>query len=123
VPAVFNQNYLGFLNAAATAMQASVNVVTVLSIVYGSVTITMLISSTNAPGTSAAITQQQNLQAALSGTVAGMQVTATTITTNGGENGGGGGNNSNPNTGLSKTSIIIIAVFAPIVTIGIAVII
>ena len=80
----FNINYLSFLNTAANAIQSSINVVTVLSIVYGSVTVTMLVSSNFTPGSQAAISQQNNLQAALSGTVAGMQVTSTVITTNGG---------------------------------------
>ena len=80
----FNKNYLSFLNTVANAIQSSINVVTVLSIVYGSVTVTMLASSNYTPGSQAAISQQNNLQVALSGTVAGMQVTSTVIATNGG---------------------------------------
>jgi hypothetical protein len=110
----FNQNYLSFLNSVANAAGVTLTSVTVLSINYGSVTVTMLVSTENSPGSSQAIDQQNNLQTTLSKSVAGMPVVSNSVTTNGGSN-----NNSDNNSGLSETTIIILATVIPVGTLRI----
>ncbi len=60
----------------------------IISIVSGSVTITMQISSNSAAGSSAAISAEDNLKNLLAqgNTVANMQISSSSITTNGGSN-------------------------------------
>lgn len=72
----FNQNYFTFLNAIANAAQVPLSSVAVLSVVYGSVTVTvtLLVSTDNSPASPAAIAQQNALLYVLSGSVAGMPV-------------------------------------------------
>jgi len=84
--------------------------------VYGSVTVTMIVSTNCAAGSSSAISLQKNLQSVLSGYVAGMQVASTVITTN-----SGGDDDNNSNSGLSKTTIIMISVLSPILIVGISI--
>ena len=83
---------------------------------YGSVTVTMLVSTNYAAGSPSAISLQKNLQSVLSGYVAGMQVASTVITTN-----SGGDDDNNSNSGLSKTTIIMISVLSPILIVGISI--
>lgn len=106
---IFNQQYSSFLNAVANSINDTLDSINVLSINYGSVTITMLINSNGNDGSNAASLQQTNLQNTLAGTVAGMQVQSTKITIN-----GGGNNNNNSDSGLSRTTIIILATVIPI---------
>lgn len=114
----FNQNYFAFLSAVASAAQEPLSAVTVLSVVYGSVTVTLLVSTGNAPASPAAIAQQNALKSALSGSIAGMQVQSSSVTTNGGSNGDDDSNDDDGSSGgLSKTAIIIIAVFVPLIAI------
>jgi hypothetical protein len=56
-PAIFNQNYLAFLNAIASNMGVSIYAIVVLSINYGSVNITVQVSTTATPGSSGAVSQ------------------------------------------------------------------
>jgi len=110
-PAIFNQNYLAFLNNIASNMGVNIYAITVLSISYGSVNVTLQVSTTATPGSSAAVTQQNALTNTLASNsnIAGMQVTSSTITTN-------GGSNNNSDSGLSQTTIIILATVIPIGT-------
>ena len=116
----FNQNYFAFLNAIASAAQVPLGAVTVLSVVYGSVTVTLLVSTSNAPASPAAIAQQSALQSALTGSIAGMPVQSASVSTNGGSNDSDDNDdddNGSSSGGLSKTAIIIIAVFVPVIAI------
>ena len=107
----FNQNYFAFLNAIANASQVPLSSVAVLSIIYGSVTV----STNNPPASPASIAQQNALLLLLSEPVAGMPVQSSSVTTNGASNNNDDGNGSNNGGGLSKTAIIIIAVFVPLI--------
>ena len=111
----FNQNYFAFLNAIANAAQVPLSAVAVLSVVYGSVTVTLLVSTAFAPASPAAVAQQNALQSALAGSIAGMPVQSAAVTTNGGSNGGDDDDGSSSGGGLSKTAIILIAVFVPLI--------
>jgi hypothetical protein len=108
---IFNQNYLSFLQTISTNMGLTIYAITVLSISYGSVNVTLQVSTTANPGSSAAITQQNALITTLASnnTVANMRIASSTITTN-------GGSNDNSNSGLSQTTIIILATVIPIGT-------
>lgn len=111
-PGVFNSQYLAFLTSVASSVSTSINNIAVLSIVNGSVTVTMLITSTNAPSSNGAITEQDNLNNfKTGGTIAGMSITSNSVTTNGGTN-----SNSDSDSGLSQTTIIILATVIPIGT-------
>jgi hypothetical protein len=108
----FNINYLAFLTAIANSISTNINNIAVLSIVNSSVSVTMLITSANSPSSNGAITEQNNLNSFKNGgTIAGMSITSNTITTNGGTN-----NNSDSDSGLSQTTIIILATVIPIGT-------
>ena len=110
---IFNPKYLSFLTSIASSISTSINNIAVLSIVNGSVTVTMLITSTNSPSSNGAITEQNNLNGFKNGgSIAGMSITSNTVTTNGGTN-----NDSNDSSsGLSQTTIIILATVIPIGT-------
>lgn len=110
--ATFNQNYLAFLTQVANAAGTSIGSITVLSIVNGSVTVTMLISTQNSPNSNSAASQQTNIQNALTGSIAGMPVTSSLITSNGGS----ADPNNSADSGLSKTTIIILATVIPVGT-------
>jgi hypothetical protein len=112
-PTAFNQNYLAFLNTVASSINSTIDAITVLSINYGSVTVTMLVNSNGIDGSNAASLQQTNIQNALTGTVANMTVQTTKITINGGSS---NNNNNNNDSGLSQTTIIILATVIPIGT-------
>jgi len=110
---VFNPKYLSFLTSVASSISTSINNIAVLSIVNGSVTVTMLITSANSPSSNGAITEQNNLNGFQNGgTIAGMSITSNTVTTNGGTN----NNDNNDSSGLSQTTIIILATVIPIGT-------
>lgn len=110
--AQFENNYLTFLNEVATAAGVGINNIVILSIVPGSVTVNMAITSFNPPGSQNAINAQNNLQTVVAnGTSAsGMPITASSVTTAGGSNGGGDSGSS----GLSTTDIILMAVLIPV---------
>ena len=110
--AVFENNYLNFMNQIASAAGVSINDITVLSIVSGSVTVTMAISSPNAPGSQAAITAQNNIQNLIQNgtTIDNMPITSSSLTTQGGSN----DNNNGGGGGLSTTAIILMAVLIPL---------
>lgn len=111
----FNQNYFAFLTAVASAAQVPLSAVAVLSVVYGSVTVTLLVSTSYAPASPAAVAQQSALKSALTGSIAGMPVQSASVSTNGGSN--GDDSDDSGSGGLSKTAIIIIAVFVPVIAI------
>jgi hypothetical protein len=107
---VFNSKYFSFLTAIITSAGVNMDDIVILSIVSGSVNVSMLVSSTSVAGSNSAITTQDNIQALLgSGSIGGMTVTKSTLTTNGGTNG-------NDSSGLSTTTIIILATVIPIGT-------
>lgn len=106
--AEFRDNYITFLNQIANAVQVSINKIVILSIVQGSVVVNMAVSSPDAAGSSNAVTQQNNLQNLLnSGNVGGMGVASSTLTTI-------GGSNDSDDSGLSQTTIILLAVLIPV---------
>lgn len=112
--AVFNPKYLAFLTSIASSISTSINNIAVLSIVNGSVTVTMLITSTNPPSSNGALSEQTNLNGFKNGgTIAGMPITSNTVTTNGGTN---NNDNNDSSSGLSQTTIIILATVIPIGT-------
>ena len=106
--AVFQNNYLSFMNQVATSAGVSINDITIMSITSGSVQVNMAISSPNAPGSQGAIDAQNNLNNLIQGgqTVAGMPIPSSTLTAVGGSNANNGG--------LSTEDIIIMAVLIPV---------
>jgi hypothetical protein len=106
---VFENNYLSFMNQVASAAGVTINEITVLSIVSGSVTINMAVTSPNPPGSQGAINAQNNLNNLIQSgsTASGMPITSSTLTTEGGSNDNGG-------SGLSTTDIILMAVLIPV---------
>lgn len=112
--AVFTNNYVTFINAIAKAAGVPVQNILVQSIVSGSVTVNMQVSTTSPAGSTAAVNAQNSLGNLLAqgNTIAGMSVTSSSISTNGGDNNPSGG-------GLSTTTIIILATVIPIGTLRI----
>jgi hypothetical protein len=53
----FNEQIDQFIGAIASAVNVNPNQVTIISIIYGSIIVNALISTTNAPGSAAAIAQ------------------------------------------------------------------
>jgi len=106
--AQFISQYSNFLNQVTNAMGSLVNNIAVLSIVYGSATVTLQASTNFAPGSSGAVTQQNNLNNLFgnSNGVAGMPVSTFSVNTNGGSNGGSGG--------IDSTTVTILAVCIPV---------
>lgn len=98
--AVFQNNYLSFMNQVASNAGVGLNQITVLSIVSGSVTVNMAVSSPAAAGSQAAVNAQNNLNGLIQNgqTVANMPITSSTLTTQGGSN---NNNDSNSGGGLS----------------------
>jgi len=103
----FMNNYLTSLKQIASSAGVGVTNLIVLSITSGSVVVNMQITSFSPAGSSAATTNQNNLNNLLaSGNIGNMPVSSFTLTTN-------GGTNSNTDSGLSTTTIIILAVCIP----------
>merc|ERR1712113_156471 len=121
---VFNSNYLSFISDIASAASTTIDKVSVISLIFGSVNAVVQISTTNAANSQAAINQQNALSNAVNcGTLGNMQVTSSSVTTNGGSNNGG---SSDDDSGLSRTTVIILAVCIPcgvLLIVGIIVII
>ena len=111
-PVIFNQKYISFLSIVSNYMGVSIYAVTVLSINYGSVTVTFQVSTTASPASSEAVAQQNALTNALSSNniIANMRISSSSITTN------GGSNDIDNNDGLSQATIIILATVIPIAT-------
>ena len=108
--ATFQANYLSFLKQIASSAGVGVRNVLVKSINSGSVVVNMQITSFSAPGSATAIANQNNLNNLLaSGNIAGMPVSSFTLTTNGGTN----TPTDTGSSGLSTTTIIILAVCIP----------
>jgi hypothetical protein len=107
---VFYQNYLAFLKDIATSIGQSIDVLTVGSLKFGSSTVNLKVSTTAAPGSSAAIQQQNQIQGAVTGNIAGMPVTKSSVTST------ASNAPANSDTGLSQTTIIILATVIPIGT-------
>ena len=109
----FNVQLTQFISSIASAANVSPSQVIIISIIYGSIIVNAIISTTNAPGSSAAISQQNGLQNALnSGNVGGLAVSTSTVSTNGGSN----KNDDDDKGGISKTTVIILAVVIPVGT-------
>jgi Rod binding domain-containing protein len=106
--ATFYQNYYSFISQVATAAGVGINQVLVQNITNGSVIVNMQIVSQTSPGSSNSVNAQNNLNTLFKGPVAGMAVSSSTITPN--------ANNSPSSSGLSDTTIIILATVIPIGT-------
>ena len=100
-----------FVQSIANAANVSASSVTIINIVYASIQITAVISTTLTPGSQAAIDQQNSIQSQVTtgSTLGGLQVASTTLSTN-------GGSNSSGSSGISRTSVIILAVVIPVGT-------
>ena len=110
----FNVQLTQFISSIASAANVSPSQVIIISIIYGSIIVNAIISTTNAPGSSAAISQQNGLQNALNSgnVVGGLAVSTSTVSTNGGSN----KNDDDDKGGISKTTVIILAVVIPVGT-------
>ena len=108
-PSSFVQNYYSFLFNISNAVSQQINTITINSIQYGSATVNLVVSTTNAPGSSAASTQQTNLQNAIAAnkTVGGMQVVSSSLILNGA-----------PSSSSSNQSVLIIAIVVPIASLS-----
>merc|ERR1712025_215561 len=77
---VFNSNYLSFISDIASAASTTIDKVSVISLIFGSVNAVVQISTTNAANSQAAINQQNALSNAVnSGTLGNMQVTSSLL--------------------------------------------
>lgn len=112
-PSNFVQNYYNFLVQISNAVGQQINTITVSSIQYGSATVNFAVSTTNAFGSPAAQTQQTNLQNAIASnqTIAGMQVSSSTMVLNGAPT------PDNNNSNNSNTTLII-AIVVPIASLS-----
>lgn len=109
-PGSFVQNYYNLLVQSSNSVSQSVSTIFVSSIIYGSANISFSISTPNAYGSSAATTQQTNLNNFLkSGTIAGMTVLKANLVLNGAPS----DNNSDSSSSTSNTTLII-AIVVPI---------
>jgi hypothetical protein len=104
----FNQNYYDFINAVAKAAKIALNTLTMLSVKSGSVIAVFLVNSQYTPASNEAVSQQDAIQKSLSGKVAGMQVSSTSVTTN------GGSNIPADDSGDDNTLIIVLAIVIPV---------
>jgi hypothetical protein len=105
----FMANYLSFLQQVASSAGVAVRNVAIKSITLGSVVANLQITSFSPAGSAAATANQNSLNNLLtSGNIAGMPVTSFTLSTNGGTNTPDSGS-----SGLSTTTIIILAVCIP----------
>lgn len=108
---VFYQNYLAFLKQIANSIGQSIDVLTVGSLKFGSSTVNLKVSTTAAPGSSAAMQQQNQIQGAVTGSIANMPVTKSSVTSTAPNTPA-----SSTDSGLSQTTIIILATVIPIGT-------
>ena len=63
--AIFQENYLSFLNAIVTASGVGINEIAILSITNGSVNVNLAVSSTAAAGSNAAIDTENAIKNAV----------------------------------------------------------
>lgn len=105
-PSNFVSNYYNFLTQISSAVGQQINTITVTNIQYGSATVNFVVSTTNAFGSSAAQTQQTNLQNAITNnqTVGGMQVSSSNLVLNGAPS----------SSDSSSNTTLIIAIVVPI---------
>ena len=108
-PGSFVQNYYNLLVQSSNSVSQTVSTIFVNSIIYGSANISFSISTPNAYGSSAATTQQINLNNFLkSSTIAGMTVLKANLVLNGAPS-----NNNSDSSSTSNTTLII-AIVVPI---------
>jgi hypothetical protein len=109
----FAGQFYSFLTSIAQAAGQSISTIIINSLVYGSVTVNAQISTTNAPGSTAANSQQTSINSAItSPTLGGMTVKSSTLTQNGVPT-----PTPTPtpdDSGLSANTILIIAIVVPI---------
>jgi len=80
----FANNYYNFLTSISNSINVPLSSLSVTNIIYGSVTINLGVSTTAAPGSSTASTQQQNLNNLVhQSSIAGMTVGSGALTVNG----------------------------------------
>jgi len=104
---LFTNNYFAILSSIASTMNADINCISVTSIVYGSVTIDFIVSTSATQGSADAQTQQGNLQNLLNNsTVASIPITSFSLVLN--------GVSSSSSGGLTRFEIIIIATTIPL---------
>lgn len=109
----FAGQFYSFLTSVAQAAGQSISTIAVTSLVYGSVTVNAQISTTNAPGSAAANTQQTNINNAItSPTLGGMTVKSSTLTLIGVPTPTPTPDDNS--SGLSDNTILIIAIVVPI---------
>jgi hypothetical protein len=110
-PATFVQNYYNFLSQISSAVGQSINTITVTSIQYGSATVNLIVSTPNAYGSSAASSQQANLQNAIASnkTIGGMSVKSSDLALNGAPSGSSSSNNN---------TVLIVAIVVPIASLS-----
>lgn len=108
--AVFQENYLSFLNAIATAAGVAFNEIVIVKITNGSVNVEVAVTSTAAAGSNAAIDTENAIRNAVSSgqSFGGMTVQTSTVSTQ------GGSNTNDDSSGLSTTAIILLAVLIPV---------
>lgn len=108
--AVFQENYLSFLNAVATAAGVRVSEIAILSITNGSVNVNMAVTSTAAAGSNDAINTENAIKTAVGQgqSFGNMTVQTASVTTQ------GGSNSNDSSSGLSTTAIILLAVLIPV---------
>lgn len=103
----FVQNYYNLLVQTSNSVGQTVNTIFVNSIVYGSATVNFVISTPNAYASSAAGTQQTNLNSFLqSKTIAGMSVLKANYVLNGAP--------SDTSESSTSNTILIIVIVVPI---------
>lgn len=110
-PANFNDQLSSFLQSIANSAGVSINAITILSINYGSITIDFVVSTSAEPGSTAAVNLQNSVTNTLSsGSVGGLSVTSSSVSNS------VGSSTNNGESGLSRTTIIILATVIPIGT-------
>lgn len=108
-PTNFVQNYYNLLANISATVGQQINTIAVISIQYGSATVSFIVSTPNAEGSSAAATQQTNLQNLFvnNQTVAGLPVSTSTVVVN-------GGTSSSSSSSSSTNTTLILAIVIPI---------
>jgi hypothetical protein len=110
-----NNQLSQFVQSIANAANVSPTQVTIVSIIYSSIVVQAIVSTTLEPGSSAAIAQENSLNSAIAigQPVGGLTVATSSLSTNGGSNSNGGSSSS---SGISRTTVIILAVVIPVGT-------
>jgi hypothetical protein len=110
-PTNFVQNYYNLLANISATVSQQINTIAVMSIQYGSATVNFIVSTSNAEGSSAANTQQANLQNLFTANqvVAGLPVSTSTVVVNGG---------TSSSSESSTNTTLILAIVIPIVAVS-----